>query len=111
VLWKMRLDFFFCIKDVLHFGYDNSITERFSNLFKCLLGFILIKLLQYRICGRQFIVMCFDELCDLCSIFLGPHSFCLFILLLLFASPLDCALCVDWLSRLNTQSLFKCSCT
>ena len=80
MLWTMRLNLFFCIKDILYFGYDNPITERLSNFFKFLLGFILVKGLQYWIHSCQFIMVCFDKLHNILTIFLGPNSFFFFIL-------------------------------
>ena len=81
MLWTMWLNFFFCIKNILYFGYDNPVAERLSNFFKFLLGFILIKSLQYWIHSCQFIVVCFDKLHNIFTIFLGPNSFLFFILL------------------------------
>ena len=88
VLWKMGLNFFFCIKKFLHFRYNDSVTEWYANFFKLLFGFILIKSLQYWIHSCQFIVMCFDKLHHILTIFLGPNSFFFFILLLPIASLL-----------------------
>ena len=104
VLWKMRLNVFFCIKDVLHFGYDNSITESITNLFKWLLGFILIKRLQYWIYSCQFVVMRFDKLYDLWGIFFRSYSFIFFILLFLITSFLGNVLCAKWYTWFDAES-------
>ena len=86
VLWKMGLNFFFCIKKFLHFRYNDSVTEWYANFFKLLLGFILIKSLQYWINGCQFIVMCFDKLHNILAIFFWPYSFIFFVLSFLITS-------------------------
>ena len=81
MFWKMFLNFFFSIKAFRDLRNYNTITESLSDFFKFLLGFILIKSLQYWIHSCKFIVVCFDKLHNIFTIFLGPNSFLFFILL------------------------------
>ena len=77
---KMCLNFLFSIKVSRDLRNYNTVTEWCANFFKLLLGFILIKSLQYWINGCQFIVMCFDKLHNILAIFFWPYSFIFFVL-------------------------------
>ena len=101
----MGLNFFFCIKKFLHFRYNDPVTEWYTNSFKLLLGFILIKSLQYRINSCQFIVMCFDKLHNILAVFFWPQSFIFFILSFLITSFLGNSLCIERYSWFYAESL------
>ena len=105
VLWKMGLNFFFCIKVFRDLRNYNTITEWYTNFFKLLLGFILVKSLQYWINSCQFIVICFDKLHNILAVFFWPHSFIFFILSFFIASFLGDSLCINRYSWLYAESL------